>query len=91
MEPLTAPARLHDDEVVAFVTRAAEGADPVPLVLYNPPHAKTLVPPALLGRLAAAVPTLVGTKAAGGPRLGARPRRARQLLQCGRHVAGRLV
>ncbi|MGN9911348.1 dihydrodipicolinate synthase family protein [Phytohabitans sp. LJ34] len=60
--------RLHDDEAVAFLTRVAEEADPVPLVLYNPPHAKTPVPPALLSRLAAAVPSLVGTKTAGGDR-----------------------
>lgn len=60
--------RLHDDEVIAFLTRVAEAADPVPLVLYNPPHAKTSVPPALLRRLAAAVPTLIGTKTAGGDR-----------------------
>lgn len=60
--------RLHDDETVAFLTRVAEEADPIPLVLYNPPHAKTPVPPALLGRLATAVPSLVGTKTAGGDR-----------------------
>jgi dihydrodipicolinate synthase/N-acetylneuraminate lyase len=60
--------RLHEDEIVAFMTRVAEVADPIPLVLYNPPHAKTSVPPALLRRLVAAVPTLVGTKTAGGDR-----------------------
>lgn len=60
--------RLHDDEAVAFLVRVAEEADPVPLVLYNPPHAKTPVPPALLSRLAGAVPSLVGTKTAGGDR-----------------------
>ncbi|GIH15076.1 dihydrodipicolinate synthase family protein [Rugosimonospora africana] len=58
--------RLHDDEVVAFVARAAEVADPVPLVLYNPPHAKTPVPPALLRRLCELVPSLIGVKMAGG-------------------------
>jgi dihydrodipicolinate synthase/N-acetylneuraminate lyase len=57
---------LNDDEVVAFLARIAEAADPVPLVLYNPPHAKTPVSPALLGRLLDAVPSLVGLKTAGG-------------------------
>ncbi|MDX6291602.1 MAG: hypothetical protein QOH50_677 [Kribbellaceae bacterium] len=57
---------LNDDEVLAFLTRAA--ATPVPLVLYNPPHAKTMVGPELLGRLADAVPTLIGLKTAGGDR-----------------------
>ncbi|MEJ3747528.1 dihydrodipicolinate synthase family protein [Actinomycetes bacterium KLBMP 9797] len=60
--------RLHDDEAVAFLTRVAEAADPIPLVLYNPPHAKTPAPPALLRRLTAAVPALIGTKTAGGDR-----------------------
>ncbi|GAA5200868.1 dihydrodipicolinate synthase family protein [Rugosimonospora acidiphila] len=59
---------LHDDEVVAFLSRAAEVADPIPLVLYNPPHAKTPVPPALLRRLTGAVPGLIGVKMAGGDR-----------------------
>ncbi|HEY3501159.1 MAG TPA: dihydrodipicolinate synthase family protein [Actinocatenispora sp.] len=57
---------LNDDEVVRFLAGAAETASGVPLVLYNPPHAKTPVPPRLLGRVAAAVPTLVGVKTGGG-------------------------
>lgn len=57
---------LSDDEAVAFLARIAEVADPVPLVLYNPPHAKTPVSPALLGRLLDEVPALVGLKTAGG-------------------------
>ncbi|MDW6066347.1 hypothetical protein SAZ11_62100 [Streptomyces sp. FXJ1.4098] len=39
---------LSDDEVVRFLVGAAETAGDVPLVLYNPPHAKTQVPPPLL-------------------------------------------
>lgn len=57
---------LGDDEVVRFLAGAARAAGGVPLVLYNPPHAKTRVPPALLGRVAAEVPGLVGVKVAGG-------------------------
>ncbi|MCU1489055.1 MAG: Dihydrodipicolinate synthase/N-acetylneuraminate lyase [Acidimicrobiaceae bacterium] len=53
-------------EVMAAVERMAEVADPVPLVLYNPPHAKTRCDPEEFGRLAAAVPGLVGIKVAGG-------------------------
>jgi dihydrodipicolinate synthase/N-acetylneuraminate lyase len=57
---------LNDDEAVRFLAEAARVADGVPLVLYNPPHAKTHVPPPLLGRAAAEVPQLVGLKTAGG-------------------------
>jgi len=41
--PLTA------DECLAFLDRVASVAAPVPVVLYNPPHAKTQVSPELLG------------------------------------------
>jgi dihydrodipicolinate synthase/N-acetylneuraminate lyase len=57
---------LNDDEVVRFLAGAAETAGDVPLVLYNPPHAKTRVPPSLLERVAEEVPRLVGVKMAGG-------------------------
>lgn len=57
---------LTEDEVMAFVCRVAEVADPVPVVLYNPPHAKTQVTARMLGRLLAEIPTLIGAKMAGG-------------------------
>ncbi|GAA4202836.1 dihydrodipicolinate synthase family protein [Actinocatenispora rupis] len=57
---------LNDDEVVRFLAGAADAAGDVPVVLYNPPHAKTPVRPELLGRAAAEVPGLVGLKTAGG-------------------------
>ena len=57
---------LSADEVVSAVERMAHVADGIPLVLYNPPHAKTQLTPALFGRLAAAVPQLIGIKVAGG-------------------------
>ena len=57
---------LSDDECETYVRGAAEAADPVPIVLYNPPHAKTSATPALLSRLLDEVPTLIGTKLADG-------------------------
>jgi dihydrodipicolinate synthase/N-acetylneuraminate lyase len=57
---------LSDRECEAFLRRVATVADPVPLVLYNPPHAKTRVGPDLLVRLLDAVPALIGIKVAGG-------------------------
>lgn len=57
---------LNDREVLDFLRRTADTAGDVPLVLYNPPHAKTTVGPELLRELAAAVPSLIGLKTAGG-------------------------
>ena len=57
---------LNDREALAFLRRVADTAGDVPLVLYNPPHAKTRVGPELLSTLAAAVPSLIGLKTAGG-------------------------
>jgi dihydrodipicolinate synthase/N-acetylneuraminate lyase len=57
---------LNEQEVLAFLRRTADAAGDVPLVLYNPPHAKTLIGPRMLSTLAAAVPTLIGLKTAGG-------------------------
>lgn len=57
---------LNDGEMLDFLRRMADTAGDVPLVLYNPPHAKTPVGPNLLKRLADAVPTLIGLKTAGG-------------------------
>lgn len=57
---------LGADEVLAAVARMAEVAAGTPLVLYNPPYAKTQVGPELFGRLAAEVPALIGIKVPGG-------------------------
>ncbi|OZM81455.1 dihydrodipicolinate synthase family protein [Pseudonocardia sp. MH-G8] len=57
---------LAPDEVVAAVERMAGAAGGVPLVLYNPPYAKTQVTPELFGRLADEVPALIGVKVPGG-------------------------
>ncbi len=55
-----------DDEALAFLDGMAEVAGDIPLVLYNPPHAKRVLRPAAVGRLAARVPSLIGWKTAGG-------------------------
>ncbi|WP_238155225.1 dihydrodipicolinate synthase family protein [Kribbella soli] len=57
---------LNAHEVLDFLRRTADTAGDVPLVLYNPPHSKTTIGPRQLGELAAAVPTLIGLKTAGG-------------------------
>lgn len=57
---------LNEREVLDFLRRIADTAGDVPLVLYNPPHAKTQVGPEFLGVIAAAVPSLIGLKTAGG-------------------------
>jgi len=76
-----------DDEAIAFLQRMAEAAAPVPLVLYNPPHAKRALDPATIGRLRAAVPAIVGIKVAdGGPSWYAAVRE--HLLGCSVFVPG---
>jgi dihydrodipicolinate synthase/N-acetylneuraminate lyase len=55
-----------DEEAIDFLQHMAEAADPVPLVLYNPPHAKRLLSLDAIGTLAAAIPQLVGIKVASG-------------------------
>ncbi|PQO43960.1 dihydrodipicolinate synthase family protein [Blastopirellula marina] len=57
---------LTEEESIRFLARMAETASGVGLVLYNPPHAKRVLRPAQIGRLAAAVPSLIGLKTAGG-------------------------
>lgn len=50
------------EEALAFLSRAAETAHPIPLVLYNPPHAKTVLQPEDYAALTAALPALIGIK-----------------------------
>lgn len=57
---------LTDGEAVAFLEQMAEVAGGIGLVLYNPPHAKRVLGPEEVGRLAARVPALVGWKTAAG-------------------------
>jgi dihydrodipicolinate synthase/N-acetylneuraminate lyase len=51
-------------EALDFLQLMAEAAGPVPLILYNPPHAKRVLPPDELGRLVRAVPAVAGIKLA---------------------------
>lgn len=53
-------------EQVSFLQKMADAAHGIPLVLYNPPHAKKGLHPADFGRLQQLVPQLIGIKVAGG-------------------------
>jgi 4-hydroxy-tetrahydrodipicolinate synthase len=55
-----------DDELMAYLSRLSEAANGIGLVLYNPPHAKRVLPPLVYGKLRAAVPSLVGVKVCDG-------------------------
>lgn len=57
---------IQPDEVVAALSGMAAAAGDVPLVLYNPPHAKTRLGAAALLRAADEVPQVIGIKVAGG-------------------------
>jgi 4-hydroxy-tetrahydrodipicolinate synthase len=57
---------VSDDEAQGFLERMAEVGAGIGLVLYNPPHAKRVLNPKEVGRLAERVPALVGLKIAGG-------------------------
>lgn len=53
---------VNDRESVRFLAGMAEAADGIPLVLYNPPHAKRELAPAEWALLKQAVPSLIGVK-----------------------------
>ncbi|MGJ4857171.1 dihydrodipicolinate synthase family protein [Labrys sp. La1] len=55
-----------DEEAIDFLDMMAEAARSLPLVLYNPPHAKRVLPPEALGGLARAVPSVKAIKLADG-------------------------
>jgi dihydrodipicolinate synthase/N-acetylneuraminate lyase len=57
---------LAPEEVRRTVEGYADAADGIPLVLYNPPHAKTRLSLDDLGALAEEFPALIGIKVAGG-------------------------
>ena len=59
-------APLANEEAVRFLRGAAGAAGDIPLVLYNPPHAKRVLEPADFAELAEAVPELTGLKVGGG-------------------------
>ena len=57
---------LNDDEIITYLTLAAEASGGIGLVLYNPPHAKRVLPPPTYEKLRRAVPALVGVKVGDG-------------------------
>lgn len=54
------------EEVVAFLDAMAAEAAPVPLVVYNPPHAKRRLTPPEWAQLIDRIPGIVGMKVPGG-------------------------
>lgn len=57
-----------EKEQICFLERIAEAAGPIPLVLYNPPHAKSVLLPADFLRISQTEPRIIGIKTgAGGP------------------------
>lgn len=57
---------LSNEEAIRFLERIAEASEGIPLVLYNPPHAKRVLSPTDYAALAEAVPGLIGLKVGGG-------------------------
>ncbi|MBI5381903.1 MAG: dihydrodipicolinate synthase family protein [Opitutae bacterium] len=53
-------------EIIAFLETMAAEAAPIPLIVYNPPHAKRRLNPEEWLRLADAVPGIAGVKVPGG-------------------------
>ena len=51
-------------EIKVFLERVAAVANPIGLVIYNPPHAKRYLQPEEYEQIAAALPSLVGVKVA---------------------------
>ena len=56
----------NNSTVIDFLKIMAEAADPIGLILYNPPHAKRVLKPQELAVLKSAVPSIIGVKTAGG-------------------------
>ena len=54
--------RVNEEEAVDFLSRVAEVAYPIPIVLYNPPHAKCVLQPEQYLALAERIPTLISIK-----------------------------
>jgi 4-hydroxy-tetrahydrodipicolinate synthase len=54
------------EEQVSFLQRMADEAEGIPLVLYNPPHAKQVLTPIEIAKLKEKIPTLIGMKLLSG-------------------------
>jgi len=57
---------LNWEEIHRFLERIIAAADPIPIVLYNPPYAQQILTPEEWSSIAAAFPALIGIKVAGG-------------------------
>mgnify|MGYP003576965997 CR=1 FL=1 len=53
---------LTEKEAEDFLLTVSAYADPIPLVLYNPPHAKKVLAPASYAKIFEKVPSLIGAK-----------------------------
>jgi dihydrodipicolinate synthase/N-acetylneuraminate lyase len=53
-------------EAIDFLAMAADAASGVPIVLYHPPHAKRVFPPATLAEILTASPQVIGVKLGDG-------------------------
>jgi dihydrodipicolinate synthase/N-acetylneuraminate lyase len=54
------------EEQVLFLKKVTKAAGNIPIVLYNPPHAKQVLTPAAYGILIKEIPQLIGIKVAAG-------------------------
>ncbi len=57
---------LTNVEAIDFLKRMSVAADGIPLILYNPPHAKRVLSPAELSEICGPCPSVVGIKLADG-------------------------
>lgn len=57
---------LTAEERITYLQRLAVAAGTIPLVLYNPPHAKQVLPPGAIRQLQDVVPQLIGVKTGAG-------------------------
>jgi dihydrodipicolinate synthase/N-acetylneuraminate lyase len=55
-----------NQEAIDFLNRASETANGIPLILYNPPHAKRVLAPNELAMILASAPGVTGVKLADG-------------------------
>lgn len=55
-----------EEEQICFLQKVAEAAGEIPLVLYNPPHAKLVLKPTNFVALKRSIPQLIGIKVASG-------------------------
>lgn len=54
------------EEQIIFLQKMAEEAEGIPIILYNPPHAKRVLRPEDYDQFKESIPNLIGIKTAGG-------------------------